>query len=196
MNTIIATREEWLNQAKDGMIETLFKQAGVEDTAQETKIRVTCAPTSYRANSKILGWCFSDKNSGDGHHELIISSKIDDGSRAMDVLAHEITHAVVGLEAGHGPKFRSLAIKIGLEGKMTATVASEEFKKVASKIMEKIGDYPHAEFNIGKKKQTTRMIKTECQDCGAIARLSRSTIENMNDVRCMDSECEGEIEIS
>ena len=40
MNTTIATREEWLNRAKDGMIETLFKQAGVEDTAQKTKIRV------------------------------------------------------------------------------------------------------------------------------------------------------------
>jgi ribosomal protein L44E len=185
MNTTIATREEWLNQAKDGMIETLFKQAGMEDTAQKTKIRVTCAPCSYRSDSKTLGWCFSDKNSGDGHHELIISSKIDDGSRAMDILAHEITHAVVGLEAGHGPKFRALATKIGLEGKMTATMASEEFKKVASKIIEKIGVYPHAEFTIGsKKKQTTRMVKLECEDCGFIARASRTALSKAGNPTC------------
>ena len=132
MNTTIATREEWLNRAKDGMIETLFKQAGVEDTAQKTKIRVTCAPTSYRADSKVLGWCFGEGSSKDKTHEIIISSKVDDASRAMDILAHEITHAVVGLEAGHGLEFRALATKIGLEGKMTATVAGEEFKKVDS----------------------------------------------------------------
>ena len=184
MNTTIATREEWLNRAKDGMIETLFKQAGVEDTAQQTKIRVTCAPTSYRADSKVLGWCFGEGSSKDKTHEIIISSKVDDASRAMDILAHEITHAVVGLEAGHGLEFRALATKIGLEGKMTATVAGEEFKKVASKIIEKIGEYPHAEFTIGKKKQTTRMVKLTCEDCGFIARASRSALDRAGNPTC------------
>ena len=184
MNTTIATREEWLNRAKVGMIETLFKQAGVEDTAQKTKIRVTCAPTSYRADSKVLGWCFGEGSSKDKTHEIIISSKVDDASRAMDILAHEITPAGVGLEAGHGLEFRALATKIGLEGKMTATVAGEEFKKVASKIIEKIGEYPHAEFTIGKKKQTTRMVKLTCEDCGFIARASRSALDRAGNPTC------------
>jgi ribulose 1,5-bisphosphate carboxylase large subunit-like protein len=34
----------------------------------------------------------------------------------MEVLAHELCHAAVGVDAGHGPEFRAIAHAIGLRG--------------------------------------------------------------------------------
>src|SRR5262245_40096792 len=35
-----------------------------------------------------------------------------------EILAHELVHAAVGVDQGHGPAFRKVANAIGLEGKL------------------------------------------------------------------------------
>ena len=73
---------------------------------------------------------------------------------------------------------RRMALAIGLTGKMTATVAGSDLLITLKKIFNTLGDYPHAAMNLAdRKKQTTRMIKLECVQCGFIARASRSAIE-------------------
>ena len=86
-------------------------------------------------------------------------------------LAHEMVHAAVGVQHGHKWPFRTLALAIGLTSKMTATEESEAFKQRLAPILAELGDYPHAKLDASnRKKQTTRLIKTECPRCGYTAR--------------------------
>jgi len=179
----IDTREQWLNRAKDGMIKTVFKQAGYKEE-DFPQIRITCAPIGSR-KTKTIGQCYNNSLSADNTFEIVISSEIDTPEETIAILAHEIIHALVGLEAQHGPKFRKVALAIGLEGKMSATVAGEAFKQATQALLVKLGEYPHASMKRSeKKKQTTRMVKLECGDCGFICRASRSAIEASGEPTC------------
>lgn len=99
----------------------------------------------------------------------------------LDILAHELIHA---LTPGHGHKgrFKQIAIRIGLEGKMTATIAGPKLKPRLDAIVKKIGKYPHAELTPGQraagspKKQPIRLIKVKCQ-CGYTVRITRKWLE-------------------
>jgi hypothetical protein len=56
--------------------------------------------------------------------------------------------------------------------------AGESFKQSVDEFIKLEGEYPHAQMQIsGYRKQTTRMIKIHCEDCGMIARTSRKWID-------------------
>jgi hypothetical protein len=77
--------------------------------------------------------------------------------------------------------------KTGLTGKPTATEAGPELKHFLGKLVETLGDYPHAGVDLvaaekNRKKQTTRMLKATCNNPEEhaepyIVRLSRKAIE-------------------
>jgi hypothetical protein len=84
------------------------------------------------------------------------------------------------LTSRHGTPFKRLAYAMGLTGKPTATVASEEFKEKYKPIIEsKLGDYPHAKMNLesSTKKQNTRLIKVSCRGCDNNFRQTRKYID-------------------
>ena len=61
---------------------------------------------------------------------------------------------------------------------MTATNESEAFKQRLAPILAELGDYPHAKLDASnRKKQTTRLIKTECPRCGYTARVARKWLD-------------------
>jgi hypothetical protein len=60
------------------------------------------------------------------------------------IVAHELVHAAVGVEQGHGPAFGKVARAIGLEGKLTATVPGERFVASVELILAEVGPFPHA----------------------------------------------------
>jgi hypothetical protein len=63
---------------------------------------------------------------------------------------------------------------------MTATVAGPVLDGRLLTISDKLGRYPHAAINPGSKsklKQSTRMIKLECPDCGYTVRTTRKWID-------------------
>jgi len=168
-------REEWLVQLAE-RLEIIFSKHG----ATLPKYRVTCGFPSKGGLSKLrtLGQCWSDRASADDTHELIISMTLDEPMRIAGVLAHEMVHASVGVQHGHKGPFRKLALAIGLTGKMTATEESEAFKQRLSPILAELGDYPHAKLDASnRKKQSTRLIKTECPRCGYTARVARKWLD-------------------
>jgi hypothetical protein len=154
-----ATREQWLNALAEEMA-IWFENLG----HKLPKFRVSVGFTSHGARGKRIGECWDGSCSADGAFEIFINPNLCT-SNYPDVLAHELIHAAVGLEAGHGPKFRKVAKAIGLEGRMTATVPGEKFKAEVAPLLEIVGPIPHATLNTGKspkKKQTTRLIKVCC----------------------------------
>jgi len=168
-------REEWLVQLAE-RLEIIFSEHG----ATLPKYRVTCGFPSKGGLSKLrtLGQCWSDNASADDTHELIISMTLDEPMRIAGVLAHEMVHAAVGVQHGHKGPFRKLALAIGLTGKMTATNEGEAFKQRLAPILAELGDYPHAKLDASnRKKQSTRLIKTECPRCGYTARVARKWLD-------------------
>ena len=168
-------REQWLSRLAKSL-EGLFEEHGAKLPAY----RVTCGFPSKGGLSKLrtLGQCWSDQASADDTHELIVSMTLDEPMRIAGVLAHEMVHAAVGVQHGHKGPFRKLALAIGLCGKMTATEESEAFKRRLSPILAELGEYPHAKLDASnRKKQGTRLIKTECPRCGYTTRITRKWLD-------------------
>lgn len=172
---LINNRETWLNLITDKHIRPFFQAKGYTIPA---KVRMSCAFTSSGSRGKSIGECWNDKNSQDQTFEIFITPKISDSSRVVDILIHELVHATVGIKAGHKKPFANCAKAVGLEGKMTATTATEWLKAIISQWVADLGEYPHATLTeSGKKKQTTRMIKCVCGQCGYTVRLAKKWLD-------------------
>lgn len=173
------TREEWLGAAALAM-RPMFDAQGAADFP---KFRVSCGwPKGGR---KAIGQAWSPTSSGDATAELFISPELEDVATVMHVLMHELVHAVVGNECGHKGPFRKLAKSLGLEGKMTATVAGEALAEELLLLTGELGSYPHAELSkLTVTKQGTRMLRVSCPNCGCILRMTAKWLEEAGVPRC------------
>lgn len=168
------TREQWLHKMADILKRTVFKAAGYK--FDSVRYRLGCGlPHGSRAfgNSRAIGQCWSQSVSTDNTNEIFISPTVDDSLVVAHTLAHELVHAVVGVDKGHGGEFKKCANLIGLTGLMTATEPTKEFAEFLTEQIERIGDYPHQKMDVTKrKKQGTRMLKLECPCCGYVVRTT------------------------
>jgi len=179
------TREQWLVL---GMQELTSKVFQVENIEVPTDIKVSCGfPLTGGKNSRkqTIGNCFSRSASKNEINEIFISPVLSESERVLDVLSHEMIHAIDDCQSGHKGAFRKMAKAIGLEGKMTATTAGEKLTEKLKEIISRIGNYPHGEVSTNvAKKQTTRNIKVACSECDFSYRTSRKNIELMSNTIC------------
>lgn len=134
-------REEWLMEGLYLLSKNLFSPKKYKVSK---KIQVSCGFPSSRALStgrRAIGECWYPQNSDT--HQLFISPTISDPVLVLATLTHEVVHTIVGSKAAHGPDFKYVALRVGLEGKMTATTAGEELTKLLSSFSQKLGRYPH-----------------------------------------------------
>ncbi len=111
-------REQYLT---DGInhLSGLFLNIGYE----LPPVKVTCSwPGGGSAQSRI-GECWPRQASKAGYNEIFISPLIDNPVRALDVLTHELIHAIDDCQHGHRKEFSRIAKAVGLEGKPTSTYA-------------------------------------------------------------------------
>jgi hypothetical protein len=183
------TREGWLAAAVR-VIEPWFDQHGGYGVPS---VRVACGWPSVggtAAKKRRIGECWAREAATDKTCQIFISPWLIDVTSEQGVLAtlvHELVHAVVGNKEGHNKVFGKCARAVGLAGKLTATVAGEALKSEIEKWAEQLGEYPHARLDSFKspaKKQTTRMIKCECGDCGYVVRTSRKWIDEIGAPIC------------
>lgn len=180
MSQIYATREQWLNAFVLAMAPVVASH-GYE---LPSNIRVSLGFASAGMRSKSIGECWAVDASADGHSEIFISPTLGgDVSRIADVVTHEVVHAIVGHGAKHGRPFAKLAKALGLEGKMTATVAGLGWHEWADPIIASLGDFPGAALtgkSSAKPKQSTRMVKATCnhEGCGMILRTTRKWFDH------------------
>ncbi len=189
------TREEWLQRFVE-LSRKHFKAAG---HPLPKRVRVSVGFPSKGIRSSTIGECWASSETKDNVCEIFIRPSLqDDASRIADVLTHELCHAVLGHEAGHGKSFKLLATSLGLTGKMTATTAGEAWHAWADPILKALGRFPATalagHLAGGKKKQTTRMIKLTCDGCGWACRTTRSHIDGHGLLNCPIEGCDGFIE--
>lgn len=180
--TTSAARQQWLDQCHDALRQH-FAQHG-HDLPQA--VRVTWGFPAKRATgkAKAIGVCFDKTATEDQHAEVFIHpihakapADIELGIAAT--MAHELAHAHLGTAIGHKKPFANLVTQIGLEGKPTSTHAGEAFKQALAPKLALIGPFPTTGLDPSDapgKKQSTRMLKCECPECGYLCRASRKVL--------------------
>lgn len=183
-----ANRESWL-EAAVVEIERWFDRHGYK----VPPLRVSCGWPSKSALAKSkrrIGECWPPDASAEGKPNIFISPFLSDVAGpqgVLSVLVHEIVHATVGNDKGHGAEFGKCARAVGLTGKMTSTVSGEELLAEQARWAELLGQYPHATLDHTKsprKKQTTRMVKCECPECGFVVRTTRKWLDDVGAPHC------------
>lgn len=176
-------RQLWLQEVTEELRER-FHLVGYQIPDE---VRASIGFPSAGLRGKAIGECWATEASTDAHAEIFLIPTLDDPARIVDVLAHELVHATVGHEAKHGKVFRKCALAIGLEGKMTSTVAGEAFKRWIADMLARIGEYPAGSLNAmttGRTKQKTRLLKAECGACGYTVRVTRKWVEEAGAPHC------------
>lgn len=176
MDTYFDFREQWLTAGMDAMRARII-EAGYTLPAN---LKVACGfPVGSRGGKKILGQCIDPKASAGNVTELFVSPTISDAIKALGVLLHELGHAAVGVQAGHGPAFKAFCAALGLVGKATEALPGPETEAwLRDEVLPLLGAYPHAAVDPSqRKKQGTRMIKLVCPETGYTVRTTKKWLE-------------------
>jgi hypothetical protein len=169
------TREEWLGRMVDAM-RPMFTGAKVTD-----KVRVTCGWPSRSGlgrRKRRIGECWPVDASADKTVEIFISPYLGTALEAAETLAHELVHATGAMS--HQGDFVKIAKTIGLEKPWKSTHAGPALVERLNALIKEVGEYPHARLDstkIGRKTQTTRLLKVKCPGCGYTIRTTARWIE-------------------
>lgn len=167
------TREQWLLAA----VEVIRARASIPIPA----VNVSCSWPGGGSPKKRIGECWPRKASAAGINEVFISPKLEDPVHVVQILVHELAHAVDDCVHGHKAGFTAIAKQLGCEGRPTQMVPPEAWaKEVADAVIARVGGFPHRKLDkaaSGQKKQSTRMIKCECPACGAVWRMAQKHID-------------------
>ena len=78
----------------------------------------------------------------------------------------------------------------------TSNPAYERLEAQLKKVAGKLGDYPHARLDLSsRKKQTTRMLKCVCKECGYVARTTQKWLESTGAPLCACNEEQMDVEL-
>jgi hypothetical protein len=171
-------REAWLTAFAKAIAPVITQRTGVK--VDLTKTRLSCSfprtrATPSRKTGKVtIGQCLMGHKSG--LNEIMISPLRDtiiavnaegEGHGIAETIIHELLHAALPLGTGHKAPFARAAKAMGLEGRPTETFAGTALVELIREVAAPLGEYPHRAID-GEwgKKQTTRLLKVMCLDCG------------------------------
>lgn len=131
------TREDWLVAACD-KIKTHFKWFEFPE-----KIKVSCG----LCNNKAIGLCMGRGNAKENDQHIFIDPCIENSSRVLDILIHELCHAHLHMVSqhhkGHGKDFSLVAERFGLMKPWKATTAGKDLQAILDSFVSDLGPYPH-----------------------------------------------------
>lgn len=173
------TREQWLLAAID-RLRPDFERAG-EPIPEVVRVSVGFPKGSRTA----IGQCWSPETVDDKTPAIFISPVLVEPVAVLKTLTHELVHAVGRMN--HGADFGGLAGKVGLVRPWKHSTLSEEGSVRVNALAEELGPYDHAGINLAGRtvaKQTTRMLKAECEADGYTVRLTRKWIDDLGLPTC------------
>lgn len=180
-STGINNREEWLLIAIEHL-RPLFQGQG----HKIPNVKVSCSWPSSGALGRVrrnTGEYWAPEVTKDGIPQVFISPLLDEVSTEQGVLAvltHELCHVVLGPEAKHGKKFCNLMERLGMMPKFTESHAGDSLQSKFEQIEQSLGNYPHGAIcpkEKIQKKQSTRLLKSECEHCGYTVRVTQKWLD-------------------
>ncbi len=183
------TREEWLIQLCETFLWPLIEQHGGEKRPYRISVGF---PKGSRGARGAIGQAWSPQCSADKTGEVFISPVLTDFD-AAHVALHELIHVSDQNVNGHKGPFKKIAVAVGLEGKMTATVPSVALGLRIRKWLSIMPAYPHAVLKPSSetKGPGSRLLKAECAACGFTFRVTRMWAAPV--LRCPYPYCDGEV---
>jgi hypothetical protein len=164
--------------------------------------RYKVAPSfAFKGGANVRGQCISRHCTADDVAQVVISPFIDNLPKVAATMLHELIH-VVDFEAGHGPRFRALALRLGFEkGSMRSTTPTAELAVHLESIAARVGPYPHAkvDFALGRSRELPskrvadgpssqegkgRLLKVACPHCTYPARVTRVWLDRVGAPIC------------
>lgn len=183
------TREQYLTKCAEVILRDqlmpLVEGSQWDYPLPPVKISVGFPPGTR--GGKVAACCCPRAASAGGFNEIFVNPTYDDPIYVLGNLVHELIHAIDDCASGHKGFFASIARKVGLDGKLTATVPGEALTAQLAKLVKRYGEFPHEQLKLGaaRKKDGTRQLKVECEGCGFIFRTSQKWIDMLHD----DSPC-------
>jgi hypothetical protein len=194
-------RESWLKDVAD-RLRPVFAELAASLPA---RLRIAIGFPSTGRRAKATGECWDSSASSDGTFEILVRPDLaeTEGALAMPVaaaLARELIHAAVGLQAGKGPRYRKVALGLGLLGPMRATIPGPAFLALMTPILDDAGPLPHARLHTERqsradgddvddtpvpvstrpRKQSSRHVRCVfCPTCGYVVRTARKWIDQI-----------------
>lgn len=165
-----------------------------------TKVRYSCSlQDGGMTQGRALAHVHYAASTGNAYHEVRMGVQLGgrklkgDSARVADVLLHEMIHTCA-TRHGHGGAFKRIAQNIGLRGKMTATIASDELSaRIWDEVVSVLGRYPHKAVHLtprGQRGKGSRLKKVECLACGLNFRTTgkhiRANMQVYADLRGVD----------
>lgn len=126
------TREQWLNQAIERYFGRLFDRLGIP----LPPVRAWAASRYTQGEA----WDHAQPFGGPVH--IFIDAGVCDPITALATLLHELVHAAIGHEAGHGPQFQQIASATGLNPPWNETQPSPRLQRQLAVIAERLGKFP------------------------------------------------------
>lgn len=179
-------REQWLSRAVHALRPMIAEKAGLNVPDVHVSTGFPSKNALSRKNQRI-GECWPSTASSDGKPHVFISPVLATGIEVLHVLAHELLHSALPPRTGHKRPFAVAAQKIGLDGKPKATFAGEAFKEWQTPVLDQLGEYPTPRLNTDggqEKKQTTRLVKCECDHCGYVIRTTQKWLDESGPPLC------------
>lgn len=161
------TSEEWLKQAVEAL-RPHFRRAGHEIPA----LRASVGWTSVGAHGRRIGECWSTRSSSDGMNTIFINTSLVNSMHILDVLAHELVHAVDDCQHKHGREFAKIAKSVGLQGPPWRSACSDvPLLEILHGIALDLGHHPYGV--IQPSSSSTREMnsgRVVCPKCGFTCR--------------------------
>lgn len=193
LSNLHTSREDWLRAATNEL-RPYFAETG---HVLPEKIRFAIAFPSTGRKGRRIGECWHASTSEDGNFEIIVRADIADPVEVLGVLVHELVHAVLPADAGHGKSYRDAALKLGLEGQMRHAMPGVLLRNRLVELAAALGPLPHARLNIERgrddrgpidrpKKQAARLLKAECggEACGYTVRITAKWVREIGPPHC------------
>ena len=161
------TREAWLIAAVE-LLRPLFLEKGYN----LPRVRVSCGIPATSRRGSAVGQCWPSSATDDGANEIYISPVYADPVEVLDTLVHELVHAVDDCRHRHGPEYKAIALKMGLQGKMREASAGpllrERLAKIAVELSARVGPYPHVVMRVPRAMNAAPRPapKAACPQCG------------------------------
>lgn len=159
------TREDWLTQAMTE-VRPFFELSGLN---LATRVRLTCGFPSTARRTGAVAEVWASEASEDGTIEVLISPTLADPRSVFTTLLGALCRATDGAMSQKSDALtRALTVMLVPGG-----VAGEGFDAQYGEIIAALGEYPHAALRLtDRPKQSTRMLKAVCPQCGYTVRLT------------------------
>lgn len=165
------TSEGWLREAII-RLSPIFHKAGFE----LPEVRASIGWTSAGRRSQRMGECWATTSTSDGKNAIFISTMLASPLGVLDVLMHELVHAVDNCQHGHGQEFARIAQAVGLGGKRWASASAREpLLNMLHTLVLDLGKLPYGTITPPKRVERERNSgRAECPKCGFSCRTLSS----------------------